>query len=71
MEEAPKDKLIFAFFKNNPPTLARWSESIKMWASSSLQCESFHGEWTDYYFNTEWFDNEDLKHWIDIPEVKR
>ena len=64
---APKDGTeILACFCDYPPTIASWNDHEKEWAAASLQCSPVNGEWTDYYFETEYFNHSQLKAWHEI-----
>ncbi len=70
MKEAPKDRLIIAVFNNYPPTVAHWNAAIKKWASATVQSAQLEGQGDDTYFETGWFEPEELKQWIEIPEFE-
>ena len=67
-EAAPKDgTLILAVFRNYPtPLMAMWSGVQQQWCAAVPHVEPFYGKWDDWYFETEYFDDKDLKVWAEL-----
>jgi hypothetical protein len=69
-QKAPKGgTMILAVFNNYPtPLMAMWSGAQQQWCVAVPQVEPYQGEWNDCYFETEYFDDKDLKVWAEIKQ---
>jgi len=62
------DRMILADFGYPWLLAAMWSQCNEQWvAATSLiqECEGKH----DPYFENEWFDDEELKSWQEMPKI--
>ena len=71
MTPPPKDTLFLADIGYSYYVLAHWSKVHSAFVYTNLQCDLFEGEWQDYYFENEHFDENKIKGWIEVPKVKR
>ena len=68
-ETAPKDKTIIADVGLPCAVMAHWDEAENTWVYANLQCDLYHGQWNEYYFENEY--GAVLKGWMPLPEVGR
>lgn len=69
MKQPPKDKLFLANIGYPNYVMAHWNEAMHCYVYAELQVDMYHGEWDDTYFQTESFDELELKSWIELPKV--
>ena len=51
--------------------MTHWCEPSECFVCANLQVDNYMGEWNDYYFENEHFDEDEIKGWIEVPKVKR
>ena len=68
--DAPKSgTMILAYFKGQPaPAAAMWNGGDKKWVVATPQADFFNNEWIDTYFESDYFSQEDLIWWCELPD---
>jgi len=50
---------------------ATYSKAAKAWCVAILQVDLYEGEYSDYYFENEFIENNDLLTWQPMPTTKQ
>jgi hypothetical protein len=66
-QTAPKDgNMILAWFEKwGFPMPAVWSVPSNQWCVAVPRVELYEGQWNDWHFENEYFDDAELKGWAD------
>ena len=67
----PKDKTFLADIGYPYYVYAHYNEAMGYFVYAELQVDMYKTSWNDTYFQTDSFKEEELKGWIEMPEVKR
>lgn len=66
----PKNRLFLADIGYPHYVLAHWNKVNNQYIFAEIQLELYQGEWDDVYFQTEYFEEEEIKSWIELPSSK-
>jgi len=70
MNTPPKDNSFLADIGLPYYVVALWNKAMGYYVYADLQVDLYNGEWDDTYFQTDHFDENELKSWIELPEIK-
>lgn len=66
----PKNRLFLADIGYPHYVIAHWSKVNNQYVFAEMQVDLYQGEWDDVYFQTEYFEEEEIKSWIELPSSK-
>lgn len=66
----PKDNSFLANIGLPFYVVAHWNEAMGYYVYAELQIDLYNGEWNDTYFQTDSFEESDIKSWIEFPKIK-
>ena len=64
----PKDRLFLADVGFPSLMMTHWCEPSKKFVCANLCVDCYEGEWNDWYFENERFDENEIKGWIEVPK---
>ena len=67
----PKDKTFLADIGYPYYVYANYNKAMDYFVYAELQVDMYLVKYEDTYFITESFHEEELKGWVEVPEVKR
>lgn len=62
----PRDREILILNEYNMPVAAHWNGPSEEFAYANLRLDCSEGKQNDYYFDTEWIKEEDVKGWREL-----
>ena len=68
-ENAPKDGSVFLADFGYGTVAAAWSKAENQWVTALFQLGLYQGGFNDAYFETEYFNEDELKGWMPMPEI--
>lgn len=71
MTPPPKDRLFLADIGFVTLMMTHWCEPSECFVCANLQVDNYMGEWNDYYFENEHFDEDEIKGWIELQKAKK
>jgi len=69
-ENAPKDGSVFLADFGYGTVAAAWSKVENQWVTALFQLGLVQGEFNDAYFETEYFNEDELKGWTALPAIQ-
>lgn len=67
MTPPPKDRLFLADVGFATLMMTHWCEASNQFVCANLCVDYYKGNWNDWYFENEHFDESEIKGWIEVP----
>ena len=71
MNTPPKNRTFLADIGYPFYVLAHWNEAMDYYVFAELQVDLYKSSWTDTYFQTDSFKEEELIGWIEKPTLNK